>query len=135
MKLAGREKLLGKLVRRYAEEDVPGFGGIRVQSLSAAEAADLNAGNQTDGKFDVTKYKKYQARVITMCLVDDTGHRIFSDDDVDTLHEQDATVIDAIYSVCERHLNGDVVAPKNLSETDNGDSPSDLRISTAGSAA
>lgn len=134
MKLAGREKLLGALKRRYVEADIPGHGCVRVQSLSAAEAADLNIGNQTDGKFDSEKYKTYKERVISLCLVDEHNTRIFSDTDVEILHEQDATIIDEIYEVCEQHLNGDVVTAKNSSKTSEEDSQSDLQINSESAA-
>ena len=134
MKLAGRELLLGALKRRYVEANVPGFGGIRVHSISAAEAIELNIGNQTDGKFDSDKYRTYKERVIVLCLVDEHNLRIFSEADVDVLHEQDATIIDGIYEVCEQHLNGDVVAPKNLNGTDDDDLLSDLQISSESAA-
>ena len=134
MELASREKLLGALKRRYVEANVPGFGGVRVHSLSAAEAADLNIGNQTEGKFDSEKYKTYKERVIVLCLVDEHNLRIFSDSDVEILHEQDATIIDGIYEVCEQHLNGDVVTPKNLNETSEEDSLSDSQISSESAA-
>jgi hypothetical protein len=134
MALAGREKLLGALQRRYLEADVPGFGGVRIQSLSAAQAEDLNIGNQTDGKFDPEKYKTYKVRVIVLCMVDEHNMRIFSDSDVEILHEQDATIIDGIYEACEQHLNGDVVTPKNLNGTSEDDSQSDLQINSESAA-
>ena len=134
MELAGREKLLTALKRRYLVVDIPGFGGVRIQSLSAAEAAELNIGNQTDGKFDPEKYKTYKERVIVLCLVDENNLRLFHEDDVETLHEQDATIIDAIYEACETHLNGEVVTAKNLSETNGADSQSDLQISSENAA-
>ena len=72
--------------------------------------------------------------MIVLCLVDEHNLRIFSEADVDVLHEQDATIIDGIYEVCEQHLNGDVVAPKNLNGTDDDDLLSDSQISSESAA-
>lgn len=134
MNLVGRE-LLASVERRYCEKDVPGVGTIRCQSLNAKEAAILDASYIEEDGFSPEQYAKRKPLVISLCLVDEAGHRVFSDDEFEDLELVDAAVIDAIYEVCESHINKDTVAAKNLKATSEEGSTSDLPTSAVGSAA
>ena len=128
--LAGRNTLLGPVKRRYHEADIENYGRIRCQSLTHFEAKALSCYGR-DG-FDSGKFEDRKVITISLCLVDQDGKRLFSDADVDSISEQDAALVDAIYEVCESHINGDMVTAKNLSETSNGDSQSASLIGAAG---
>ena len=128
MTLVGRSGLLGELKRRYHEADIDGYGRIRMQSLSAKEAEVLSP--YTDGGFDGKVFAARKQLLIALCLVDEDGHRLFTDDDAESISEQDAALVDKIYEACEMHVNGERVTAKNLNETGDGDSQSDLQISS-----
>ncbi len=129
-----RETLLAAPQRRYHEETIDGVGPIRCQSLSAAEASQLEASYVGDSGFDPAKFAKRKPLVIALSLVDDAGNREFSDEDIEDIAQQDAAIIDAIYEVCERHINAERRG-KNLSgsKATNGEgSPADLLTAAAG---
>lgn len=131
-KLAGRDKLLNPVERRYVEHEIPGYGWIRIQSLTYAEAGKVNVKSWKDGQMSPMAHLDYKARVIAACLVDENGHRMFSDENVEAMCGADAGLVDVIYEHCEHHLEWERVTAKNLSETNGDGSGSDSLQLAAG---
>jgi hypothetical protein len=126
---AGRTEFLRPAERRYAEFSVRGFGKVRIQSITEKERHQFESSLLNEsGAFDKNRAAYGRVKFITLCVVDADGYRILSDSDVPTIYEQqDAAVIEAIYSRCKEHCNIEEDQEKNsegLPETVVADSPS-----------
>lgn len=88
--------------RTITEATVPLFGAVKLRSLSESEYQSGIARWFRDEKFEmIPDRQKYdRVKAIQMCLIEDDGTQSFSDsfEDLDTLVNLDAPVIDAIYS-------------------------------------
>lgn len=79
----GRDEFLRATARRYATVEVPSYGEVRMQSLTAAEMRSIRRSLRTEaGAFDNERFARIDALVVAAALVDDDGDRLFSDDDV-----------------------------------------------------
>lgn len=104
MTLLNRDAILAAQDLKFEDVDVPEWGGpVRVRVMTGAER-DSYSNDLLDasGKFDA---KAYRAKLLARCLVDDTGARLFTDDQVIELQNKSAAVIDRLFSVADR-ING-----------------------------
>lgn len=90
-----RDRLLRTTKRRYATREIPGFGSIRLQSLTEKDFADVDKAEK-DGND--------RAMLIAKTLVDDYDDRVFADEDVALIRTFDLAVINAIASAAMEHI-------------------------------
>jgi hypothetical protein len=87
--------------------DVPEWGGtVYVRTMTGAERdlfeSTLMKGEGKNRKVDSANIR---ARLSCLCLVDESGERLFSDDEAERLGKKSADVLDRVFSVAQR-LNG-----------------------------
>ena len=81
MTYAGREAFFSLQERRYKDEDFPKIGKVRLQSLTAAEHRSVT---------DPDKERDWLlGRFIAATVIDENGHPIFGDMDVERLSQMD----------------------------------------------
>ncbi len=85
--------------------DVPEWGGVvYLRTMSAGERDAFEAScmvlgeNGDKAKQDLTNFR---AKLVSKCVVDETGNRIFTDDHIPELALEAATVIDPIFGKCQ----------------------------------
>lgn len=105
MAVIGRGELLGFAKRRYREVPVPWIGPdavVRIQSLTEGERSAIERAIGSDGV-------STRVQMILAAVVDDAGHRIFSDEHAATLQDMDAQVIAGLVDAISEHCdcNGD----------------------------
>jgi len=87
--------------------DVPEWGGtVRVRTLTGRERdlfeASLTTGEGKKRKVDLANIR---AKLVAMCIVDETGAREFEDTEIAALGAKSAAALDRVFSACQR-LNG-----------------------------
>ncbi|MEM8865367.1 MAG: hypothetical protein AAGF31_07430 [Planctomycetota bacterium] len=133
-KLAGKDALQASAQTRYAEKEVPGFGRIRMRSISTSAyariegmlsraAVALSDPNREDG---VRMLVDAKIAFIAETLVDENNEKWLNGEESQQLRNLDSAVFSAIEDACNRHcgIQGiDVEArAKNSSETTGDDS-------------
>lgn len=106
-KYLSREDILGRQDRTYKDVKTPEWGGlVRVQSLSGAERDQWEEACQEEkgGEKKFTT-KQLREKLLTFCLVDQAGARLFSEADIAALAEKNAGALTRLFEVA-RKLNG-----------------------------
>jgi hypothetical protein len=115
-RIIGKADVFKKREVRVEQVPVPEWGGdgavLLVRGMTGRERdlweESMVAPEEAPTPFrksDKPKTKKtvilenQRARIVSMCVVDEQGNRIFSDDDITALGEQDAAPLDRIYDV------------------------------------
>lgn len=104
MALLSRDAILDVDDRDYEDVAVPEWGGtVRVTALSgtdrdAYEAAMADAKGKPAG----VRLQNFRAKLVSKCLIDADGSRIFSDSDVKALGGKSAAVLDRLFDVATR---------------------------------
>jgi len=87
------------------EVAVPEWDGtVLVRGLTGAERDALESNivqANRDGSTTVDT-RNLRARLVALCVVDEDGERIFSDEDVDALGRKSAAALDRVFSVAQR---------------------------------
>lgn len=84
-----KEMILKAEDRKTKEVDVPEWGGtVFVRMMSGNERDSFD--QQVEGKYSASGVR---AKLLVRCLVDETGNRLFTDDEFDSLGEKSAKVI------------------------------------------
>lgn len=79
------------------EVEVPEWGGsVRVRGLTVAEWASLKELTEDKPPIEV------MAVVVSRCVVDENGARMFTDEDVDALKQREATAIVRLGNVAQK---------------------------------
>lgn len=107
---ATREALIGKASRRYIDIRTPSGHKVRLQSLSEGEMAAVEADRVDYKKGGVNRSAIVlsRARMITACVVDGEGHRIFTDGDAERIAAaMDSKDAIALYRACNEHTGCD----------------------------
>lgn len=86
---------------------VPEWGGtVRVRSFTGRERdafeSSMVRGDGKDRKVDLTNMR---ARLVGLCVIDETGARVFSDDEIDLLGAKSGAALDRVFAVAQT-LNG-----------------------------
>lgn len=102
---AGPEHFIERSKRRYHEEEVPGFGWIRVRNLNEAELSEWETKKfeTPPGKTDGDGLKETRAHLIVLALVNGEGLRRFSDSQVPVVMGADSSVTGAVFEICRKH--------------------------------
>jgi hypothetical protein len=78
-------------------------GEVIVRGMTGAERDAFEASCfEGRGKKREFSMRNLRAKLVAFCCVDDSGKRIFSDDDVPTLGEVRADVVDRLFGVAQR---------------------------------
>jgi hypothetical protein len=99
---AGPDEFAAAGKRRYHEQEIPGFGWIRMQNLTDAEITEWELDDADDaGKRSQEAIKLWKAGLIVRCLVDGAGDRRFNS----TTHRQvvagaDGAKVGAVFEAC-----------------------------------
>ena len=92
-----------------ATEDlyIPEWGAwVRIKTMTAAERDYFEASTVTrDGKKMQINMQGIRARLCALCLVDEAGNRIFSNEDEYALGMKSSAALDRIFTAAQR-LNG-----------------------------
>lgn len=103
--LLTREAILAKTALRSELVSVPEWGGtVRVRELTGAERDTYEAGlvkMQDGGSTDLTM-DNARARLAALSIVDDSGARIFEDEDVLKLGKLSAAALSRVFDVAAR---------------------------------
>lgn len=91
--------------RKTKVVDVPDVGPITLQEMSGTERDDLEASTiiEEDGKRTVNS-KHFRARLLVLCIVDDSGKRVYADSDAPEVSELPIGVLDKLF-VAAQELN------------------------------
>lgn len=128
MTLLSREDILSYDDYQSEDVDVPEWGGtVRVVGLTGAERDRFEASVVGNGK--KMQLSNLRARLISLCVVDEAGDRLFGTADVSALGNKSAAALERVFSAAQR-LSGlsedDVVElTEDLDDAPNGSSTSD----------
>lgn len=107
MTLLTKSAILAADDLKTEDVDVPEWGGtVRVRAFSGRERdafeASLVRGDGKDRKVDLTNMR---ARLVALTVVDESGQKVFTQDDVDLLGAKSGAALDRVFSVAQK-LNG-----------------------------
>ena len=105
MSLTTKEQLLSRKVRRYTVCNVAETGdSFRIQSLTEKEKSEYEAGMMSKtGAVSRDRMVDAYRRLFVLCVVDESGNRIFSDSDLDALEQVDAIIVARVFNVAHEH--------------------------------
>lgn len=100
MELLTKEQILGSDDRKTEDVTVAEWGGaVRVGVMSATERdrweSETYGGEQPN-------MADFRARFVALCLVDESGKRIFTDKDVTALGNKSAAALERVFKVAQR---------------------------------
>ncbi len=106
MKFLGKQQILANKAQVIEQLEVPEWGGtVCIRSISARERGQIEAGiaryRETKGKED-SFARNFTLRMAGMALCDESGARLFSDEEISQLAEHNAAVIARIAEVAGR---------------------------------
>ena len=107
-KYLNKAEILAQDDLKYEDVQIPEWGGafVRVRSMSASERDRFEAGTvQRNGKNVTTNLENIRARLCIQCVVDESGERMFQEEDTFPLGGKSAAALDRIFAVAQR-LNG-----------------------------
>lgn len=123
-KYLNRAEIFAQDDLKYEDVQIPEWGGawVRVRSMSASERDRFEAGMvRGRGRNTTTNLENMRARLCLLCMVDESGARMFEEEDTFPLGGKSAAALDRIFTVARR-LNGlgdaDV---EELTKNSNGD--------------
>jgi hypothetical protein len=95
-----KREILGIQDKKIEEVFVPQWGGIvRLRSLSSEEVGQIFAFIKSrDGGFPID----FKARLLSYSICDESGNRVFTDDDIQAINNKDSAAIDLIFEVAQR---------------------------------
>ncbi|MGB9780619.1 hypothetical protein [Caldanaerobacter sp.] len=115
MAYLNREQILQIQDLPTEDVEVPEWGGkVRVRGLTGAERDKFEAsivvrkGNRTE-----FNPENMRAKLVAMCVVDENGNRLFTDEDIKILGQKSATALDRIFQVAQK-LSG--LRPEDFEE-------------------
>lgn len=128
MTLLSREAILAYDDSQSEDVEVPEWGGaVRVVGLTGVERDRFEASVVGNGK--KMQLSNLRARLVAMCVVDESGERLFGTADVGALGNKSAAALERVFSAAQRlsGLSEDDVAEltEDLDDAPNGSSTSD----------
>ena len=111
MTTTSRDELLRGPCRRHRDVAVNG-SQFRIQSLTEREKSRFETALLSkSGGVAKARLQDATRRLLVLCLVDDDGHRLLEDGDVDALGDVDGAITSGLYTACREHCGfeeGDV---------------------------
>ena len=107
MNLLSKTAILAANDLKSEDVEVPEWGGaVRVRSFTGRERdafeSSMVRGEGRDRKVDLTNMR---ARLVGLTVIDETGQRLFTDDEVDLLGAKSGAALDRVFAVAQK-LNG-----------------------------
>ena len=107
MTLLSKTAILAAQDLQTEDVEVPEWGGaVRVRSFTGRERdafeASMVRGEGRDRKVDLTNMR---ARLVGLTVIDETGQRLFTDEEVDLLGAKSGAALDRVFAVAQK-LNG-----------------------------
>lgn len=97
VKLASRDALLGRFVRRFKMFEHPRLGWFRLRSVNEAERSRLEASiKDKSGNVSASKSVDLKCRILVLGIDDGEGNQLYTNSDVQELRNQDSADIDAL---------------------------------------
>jgi len=133
MTLLSKTAILAANDLKSEDIEVPEWGGaVRVRSFTGRERdafeASMVRGEGRDRKVDLTNMR---ARLVGLTVIDETGQRIFTDDEVDLLGAKSGAALDRIFAIAQK-LNG--LSGADVDELSKNSSGVPSAVSTSASA-
>jgi hypothetical protein len=99
-----RDAILAAADMEAEEVHVPQWGGtVRVRALTGEERDAFEEGQlQGKGKNRTVRLANIRAKLVSLCVVDADGKRLFSDADVAALGRKSAAALSAVFDVAAR---------------------------------
>jgi hypothetical protein len=99
-----RDAILAAADMEADEVHVPQWGGtVRVRALTGEERDAFEEGQlQGKGKNRTVRLANIRAKLVSLCVVDADGKRLFSDADVAALGRKSAAALSAVFDVAAR---------------------------------
>jgi hypothetical protein len=94
-------------VPEWKEKDETDIPEVRLLSLTGTQRDDFEAKSVTQGKGGTQKMNlsNFRARLLALCMVDESNKRMFSDIDVNLLGQKNAGVLERLFDKA-REMNG-----------------------------
>ena len=107
MTLLSKTEILTANDLQTEDINVPEWGGsVRVRSFTGRERdafeASMVRGDGKDRKVDLTNMR---ARLVGLTVIDETGQRLFTDEEADLLGAKSGAALDRVFAVAQK-LNG-----------------------------
>ena len=107
MTLLSKTAILAAQDLQTEDVEVPEWGGaVRVRSFTGRERdafeSSMVRGDGRDRKVDLTNMR---ARLVGLTVIDETGQRLFTDEEVDLLGAKSGAALDRVFAVAQK-LNG-----------------------------
>ena len=133
MNLLSKTAILAANDLKSEDIEVPEWGGaVRVRSFTGRERdafeASMVRGDGKDRKVDLTNMR---ARLVGLTVIDETGQRLFTDDEVDLLGAKSGAALDRVFAVAQK-LNG--LSGADVEELSKNSSGVPSAVSTSASA-
>lgn len=105
--LLSRDAILGAVDTQFEIVEVPEWGGtVRIKGMTASERDRFEDSIMDQKGKDVRlNHVNMRAKLLTMCIVDETGNRVFNNDDIRALGAKSAKAINRCMEVAQT-LNG-----------------------------
>ena len=133
MTLLSKTAILTANDLKSEDVEVPEWGGaVRVRSFTGRERdafeASMVRGEGRDRKVDLTNMR---ARLVGLTVIDETGQRLFTDEEVDLLGAKSGAALDRVFAVAQK-LNG--LSSADVEELSKNSSGVPSAVSTSASA-
>lgn len=103
MALLSRDDILSVRDLTFAVVPVPEWGGeVRLRTLSGKERDHFEQSLvKTKGNKQVSNYDNARARLVALCMVDDSGRRLFnSTKEIEMLGDKSVAALQVVYNKC-----------------------------------
>ena len=133
MTLLSKTAILTAQDLQTEDVEVPEWGGaVRVRSFTGRERdafeSSMVRGEGRDRKVDLTNMR---ARLVGLTVIDETGQRLFTDEEVDLLGAKSGAALDRVFAVAQK-LNG--LSGADVEELSKNSSGVPSAVSTSASA-
>ena len=133
MTLLSKTAILAAQDLQTEDVEVPEWGGaVRVRSFTGRERdafeSSMVRGDGKDRKVDLTNMR---ARLVGLTVIDETGQRLFTDEEVDLLGAKSGAALDRVFAVAQK-LNG--LSGADVEELSKNSSGVPSAVSTSASA-
>ena len=133
MSLLSKTAILAANDLKSEDVEVPEWGGaVRVRSFTGRERdafeASMVRGEGRDRKVDLTNMR---ARLVGLTVIDETGQRLFTDEEVDLLGAKSGAALDRVFAIAQK-LNG--LSGSDVEELSKNSSGVPSAVSTSASA-
>ena len=133
MSLLSKTAILAAQDLQTEDVEVPEWGGaVRVRSFTGRERdafeASMVRGEGRDRKVDLTNMR---ARLVGLTVIDETGQRLFTDEEADLLGAKSGAALDRVFAIAQK-LNG--LSGADVEELSKNSSGVPSAVSTSASA-